>query len=145
MSDLFLQVSAGGIFAVLVIRMVFDFVGKRNGGSNLAGKINCPISDPQQAAEVREQMGRNHTVQHRMATQVNELHAWHSSDQGKAEEMYRWHEPDATGEQPWRGRGLTKILESMDAGLQENTTVLRELRDEIKNMNGSVARTRKSG
>ncbi len=85
MNDTLLQLGVGGIFAVLVIRSVLDFLGKT---------------------------GRTDPLHTRIASQVDDLHKWHS--------------PDSHGRMDWKGNHeTTQQLASIAADLREIVVELR--------------------
>lgn len=105
-SSIPLQVGVGGIFAILVLKEVFNFITKqkeKNGGG--LGKM-----------------------------------------QGEMATLYKWHEPDAEGEQTWKNKQMivllteikqenvrsTKALENSNRVMERLLPILSRLETSIK-------------
>ncbi len=102
--DDILQLTAGGIFVVLILRQVFDFIQSRKEPESMDG-----IS----VAERREFISAIIRKLVRIEDQVHELHVWHA--------------PNADGEQNWKNTRMISVLEDLTKTIQHNTDVISNL------------------
>ena len=99
------QIGVGGIFCVLVLRSVFDFLSRKKNCVQPGMSALCQLHS-EQAREVS-----NHLAN--IARQTNE--------------MYRWHAPDSNGEQIWKNKHMGKMVAEMKKSVDNNTAVLSRL------------------
>ena len=86
MDELITQVGVGGIFAILVIRMVLEHVKTKNGKEN---GISAPAI-VQRMNDILGKLAELTVVTQFMADQVKDLYKWHDSDTNSQEFVSRF-------------------------------------------------------
>lgn len=90
------QLGVGGIFAILILRLVFDFVKDRKGNGFIT---------PGWAKDAM-------TRQAKMVVMLDDLH--------------QWHKPDDHGEQTWKNSRMLKLMEDNNELQREHHVLMRE-------------------
>ncbi len=85
-----IQLGVGGIFVILVLRMVFDFVSTYKARNDSGGRV------PTWAKKCLETFDTVVLSHADIKRQIGDLHDWHS--------------PDAGGEQAWKNRQMVELL-----------------------------------
>ena len=115
--DYILQLGVGGLFAVVILTKVFDFLNKqkekKNGKhSGAYGTVKCPfeaelkedISElKQHIAVLQEHVIQNKNKTDRIQPKIYELHEWHNKD-----------DKDNMGAKIWWGLDIKKIVQKMN-------------------------------
>lgn len=102
-SSIPLELGVGGIFAVLVISMVFKFLEKRKNGSN----------ENTQTQDILDVAYEIKSLIVDIKTKIDILHEWHS--------------PDTNGEQTWKNKHMMELLKDLKTSVDANTQVLSRL------------------
>jgi hypothetical protein len=102
------QLGVGGIFALLIVGKVLDFVERRrkNGSGDQFKK---------QIADL-----------HKTWAQPNNPVQAHIGD------LWQWHKPTDEGTQEWKNPRLAEAMESLSVIIAEQTTVMRKLTEALK-------------
>ncbi len=99
------QIGIGGIFCILVLRTVFDFLSRKRNCVQPGMTALCQLH-AEQVKTVADSVGE-------IARQTSE--------------MYRWHSPDSDGEQTWKNKHMVEMVAEMKKSVDNNTAVLNRL------------------
>ena len=96
------QLGVGGIFVILVLRMVFEFVRERK---------NANGGGPAWAKVLIHQIDTALNVQTLMSREIRDLHDWHAPE---------------GGEQTWKNTHMLRLVEQNNVLLAESHALLKE-------------------
>lgn len=99
------QIGIGGIFCILVLRTVFEFLSR---------KKNCVQPGMTALCQLHADQVEN------VADAVKEISR-------QTSELYRWHSPDSDGEQTWKNKHMVEMVGEMRKSVDNNTAVLNRL------------------